>query len=524
MLVAAWIALVAARMFTPSDLYDKEQPRTISYTADLLLHHHWIMQYDTFGIPQTKPPLYNWLSLPAVAAFGFQEWTLKAPSIFASIALLWFVMKFGKWMQAHAGDGPTPDRGLAGMELALAAAAICLANPMMARLLYLARPDMLLTAFLTGAWYSATLMIQPQPPRKATVILFWLCAIGAALTKGPMVLAALFYLVAAAKFINGSLKCLQRSGWWWGLPLLLAVFGGWAFLAYQQEPEFFKQILLGREIGDRVGNGKAILSTLFDGPLYVILRFLPWSLIMLLLVARVPWRRWFKHPAGPAFLWILVMVLMFSFLTSKRPDRYAPVYPAIALAAAYYLLNCVTWVRVRGLHVIAFSLLMVIGLCVYYACWSDAVKTNYGQNAISFSRSVQGVVGRDTVLFEDGEQTPVETLLGRAQEWPPSASTLRNATWSIHFYQPGSNAVLVSEPISQVDGWDAGRLGLYRLAPGEGAAEYENSLKVPTSAAAEPELTAAPNDPSLNHATHWRQIWHFHTHPPGTDIARDNSP
>ncbi len=185
-LIFGWLLLVAARIAGPSDITEKEQPRTTSYTADMLLHHHWILQYDTFGIPSTKPPMFNYLSVPFVAAFGFQVWTLRVPSIFSSLAVIGCILLMGRWIQARAGDLLLPtDRQYGGMEMALLAAVLWLANEMTVRLIYLARPDMLLTAFLCGAWYAATVLVQSKAPRRGTAIVYWLCTTGSALTKGP---------------------------------------------------------------------------------------------------------------------------------------------------------------------------------------------------------------------------------------------------------------------------------------------------------------------------------------------------
>ena len=235
--IIGWLVITACRIAGPSDLYDKEQPRTASYTADILLHHNWMLPDDTFGIPATKPPLYNWIDVPFVALFGYQEWALKVPSLLASAAVLLCIF-------LAAGQIPGKSRHTLGA----LAGIMWLASFMTAKLMYVARPDMLVTALLVGCWVSANSILMNRRTRNGAALTFWLCATGAALTKGPIALIPIAYLIAGAPILTGRWNSLKRAGFWWGLPLLLGVFGIWAYIAYRQEPEFFRQVLLGREV------------------------------------------------------------------------------------------------------------------------------------------------------------------------------------------------------------------------------------------------------------------------------------
>ncbi|MEE9608696.1 MAG: hypothetical protein V3U03_13225, partial [Myxococcota bacterium] len=71
--IAALVWAVAARVSGPSDLWDQTQPRTVSYTTDILVNggSHWILPMEPGRRPATKPPLYNWMAAPAVKLLGF---------------------------------------------------------------------------------------------------------------------------------------------------------------------------------------------------------------------------------------------------------------------------------------------------------------------------------------------------------------------------------------------------------------------------------------------------------------------
>jgi 4-amino-4-deoxy-L-arabinose transferase-like glycosyltransferase len=501
-LVIAWFFLVITRIAGPSDIYDKEQPRTIAYTADMLTNGHWLLPYDTFGIPATKPPLYNWISVPFVAAFGYAEWALKMPSILASLGILVCIVLAGRRLTIpEHPDNANP------LSFGLLAALLYLATPMTAKLLYVARPDMLLTAFLAGAWLAATIIVQSPKPHRAAQLAFWLCTTAAAFTKGPSALLAIVYLLLAAKLIGGKWSTLARTGWWWGLPFLLLTVGIANYFSYQQEPEFFREVLLGREVAGRVTKPGQIFATLLNGPAYMITRFLPWSLFAIAAFFFVRPRQWFRHPLGPAILWLLIILITFSFMTTKRPDRYAPVFPPMAIMAAYAMLHLSRRTRLRALHFAPLAVVVIIALAVYNQFWSEGAKTRFGDNAIAFARQVRATTGTDPILFTDGELTPVQTLVG--QNHPPTLppEKLAAITWVISFHEPNSNPVLVSEPIDQVDGPNPGRLALYRVTPTEAAARYQQSLAA-WKIYSDNDTTNSKKTPNDNR---WRQFTRPHT-------------
>src|SRR5690554_347651 len=105
MLGLVWILI--ARMLGPSDLWDQTQPKTISYTTDIIVHggEHWILPLERGALPATKPPLYNWLAVPMVKLLGFgSEVAHKFPSILA-ICLCWLVLvRLGRRLDAN-NDG-----------------------------------------------------------------------------------------------------------------------------------------------------------------------------------------------------------------------------------------------------------------------------------------------------------------------------------------------------------------------------------------------------------------------------------
>ncbi len=438
----AFLALALCRILGPSDLYDKEQPRTVAYTADMLLHHRWILPTDNFDIPATKPPRVNWLDAPFVAAFGFHEWTLKFPSLLAAAIILFCIHRAAKTMARPSPDIPAATDITATTLFALASL-FWLATVMTARLMYVARPDMLVAACLTIAWVIGTEIITQPTASFAKRLLLWFAITASALAKGPIALLPIAYLLLAARLITGSWNPLKRAGLWWGIPLLLAAFGAWCLRAYFDHPTFFREILLHREVMQRLlpdaGNQKPFrwLITLPNGFLYILTRFLPWSLLPLaaLIVGcsrffsqkpRPPIN--FRHPHMPAVLWIAVIALAFCFLSTHRPDRYAPIFPPLALISAYLALEYSARIRWSFTRLAIVPFVAIAIICIYFNFFDEAAVKQLGNNVVAFAKTVSQKTGDATILFEDGEQTPLQTLLGRHQPLTPPNDYLQSAS------------------------------------------------------------------------------------------------
>jgi len=444
LVVSAFAVLVialAARILGPSDLWDQTQPKTVSYTTDMIVHGRWMLPIERGEFPATKPPLYNWLAAPVVKVVGFtSEWAHKSPSIIALVAvwtaIIWLGMRIDRpriegrdssllrkqesrgskdvdgaeldsrlrglrmidplslWERVRAfrcvraddacvttadphpgplpeGEGDGSERGkdeasrgnvaLPGLVGWMAGLAIP-TNYMLFKLGYLARPDMVLTLWLTLGWMAATAVIIAAEPRRFMQLAFWVCVGLAGLAKGPAALVLIVYGVFAGKALTGSWKNTARLGWLWGLPLALAMVGAWIVAVWRIDPEHLANELWYGEIAGRVtGTGPKgaegsgpwyFLTSLPHMPYYFFSRVAPWSVVAILAIVHL-WRRnlvpgqrnwqvitdgdgrWYHACA----LLIIITVVLFSLSTGKRADYVAATAPPAALLAAYWLLR-----------------------------------------------------------------------------------------------------------------------------------------------------------------------------------------
>ncbi|MCA9286231.1 MAG: glycosyltransferase family 39 protein, partial [Phycisphaerales bacterium] len=236
----ALAAVLAARMLGPTDLWHQTQPRTISYTVDMLVHggSSWLLPVDFGGVPATKPPLVNWLATPFVAALGrASELGHKMPSVLALAAMAAILARIG----ARLGSGT-----------GWLAALMCLSAYPFFKLGYLARPDMVLTAILLGAWWSATRLLLDDPPRRRTwQAVFWTCVVAVALDKGPVAVLPILYVPVVARLVCGRWSAALRIGPLWALPALAVIAGYYAAL-WRLDPQHVYEVLWKREVLGRV--------------------------------------------------------------------------------------------------------------------------------------------------------------------------------------------------------------------------------------------------------------------------------
>lgn len=421
---AAVILTLAARMLGPGDLYDQTQPKTVSYTTDIVANSHWLLPIERGEFPATKPPLYNWFAAPLVALIGTSsELAHKFPSVLAFLTCWVVIVRLGRGLD----DDPRGTLGwLAGIAFAV--------NYTMFKLAWLARPDMLLTLWLLLGWVSVTsLLVAEEEDRRSRFgrqFLFWLSVGLAALTKGPAALAIVFYALVAARLLVGSWRAVGRLGWWWGLPLALAMAAAWLFAAWQINPRHFQQVLWHDEIYGRItGTGPegprtgltGWVQTLPNMPLYFLVRFLPWSVpavlgLLAIWLDRASIRR---SIAGRwrygSMLLIVLVVALFTLSAGKRADYIAIAYAPGALIAAWYLLD-------RGPRLLtarpwltpALAMLALLVMIVVNERDPEAPSRRFGDVIDRFVHEAAGAITRDPhpIVFWNAGGTHVQAMLG----------------------------------------------------------------------------------------------------------------
>ncbi len=487
MLTALLAVALTLRLSGPSDLYDNDQSKTIAYSADIVHHDRWLLPRENMrrsaaqphdAIPATKPPMYNWIGALAIKVTGrWDEWVLKLPSLLGAAFALGAILIAGPWLMRRADDSqrPPPDK-TQPIGFGAVCALIWLACYATAKLIYTARPDMLLTAFMTGGWAAATVLLKsaedaPARRRLPWQLLLWGATAGAALTKGVPAVVIVIYLVLGSKLIAGRWAAVRRSGIAWGLPLAAGLFGAWAWSVYRIDPQHFKQVLVGDEVVDRVSGGGLwhLLEGLLVMPLNFLHVFAPWSVIVVLAYAHMKPRKWFGHALGPVFLWVLLMVVVFSFSGSTRADYIAPALPVASIAAGWWLLTALGERSFSSTRAALIAAAVAIGMFVYAGWFTPAGRTGLGENVKQFVQQVREHAGDgSSIVFINTGYNPLQTLLGRHQTGNPTSQQIEQADWLIIPMEQvlDREPIIISRPIPEVITDERDRdtlpLGLFR--------------------------------------------------------------
>lgn len=422
-----WVIVV--RVTGPSDLWHQTQPKTVSYTTAILVHGgtQWILPVERGQLPATKPPLYNWLAAPAVALLGYgSEVGHKMPSIAALIACWALIVLIGRSLP--------PRDGTVGWMAAL----MFVANYSVFKLGYLARPDMLLTFWIVLAWALATMLLLDPPARprarRGMAAGFWIAVALAALTKGPPAAVPLVYAALAAGLLAGGLTDLRRLQWWWGVPLVVVIAGGWLSLAWRIDAEHVRQVLLQDEVLDRVLGTDARGRTgwwrgLYETPAYFVVRFAPWSIVAIAGCAGTWWRdpdtglRVWRAIGAPAGAWLrgaalmtVIVIAIFMIGANRRADYIVSAFAPGALLGAWWLSSLPIRRTVRW-GVPAVAGVVLAALTVYNAADPGAPSRGFSDGISRFIHDAGVAMDHrpaDLVCCWTGE-SHLQAMLGASQ-------------------------------------------------------------------------------------------------------------
>jgi 4-amino-4-deoxy-L-arabinose transferase-like glycosyltransferase len=468
LLVCCAVVMLSSRLIAPSALQRFDQPRTVSYTADIVANGRWLLPRDMLGHVATKPPLVNWMAAPLVALGFWQEWAVKWPMVAGTLLTTALTITIARNLFRKI-----PETASVADEAALIAGAAWLVNPANMTMIYHCRPDPVLVLFLTAAWMFATAIISENEPSKIKLGGFSIAIGLAALAKGPAALLPIIYLPLAAWLIRGQPGFIRRSHWWWAILGALAIFSLWALPTAIRYPAPFFKDLLGRElIGptlglDHVFGGKqytggpiVALKLGLQTPVWFVQRFLPWSILSVGALCVIGWKRWFRHPLAPAILWIFLVLAFFALSVRKTADYILPAYPAGAILAAYFCATYLPRFRIQLWQVSAIALLLALGLSAKH--FRKTSKDPSGENLKIFAREVESRVDNESLIFVGTGYNTLEFFLHRHQPGAPSAEQAAAAKWVIMPLRDDASAELKSNLVTKNQELQF-VLGLYRM-------------------------------------------------------------
>ncbi len=286
----------------------------------LLAGGDWIVPRRE-GRLASKPPLYHWIAAGFGRVLGASDTTLRLPS-----ALGAWAMSVATWATGLA----IFDRRRAWLAVGALVSTLGFWRPATE-----ARVDMLFAAAIATALAGFAWWLRTRSLRARWAL--WLGCAAAVLTKGP----------AGAVLVGGVVVATLVTARDWRAfvelvapaPALaaLAIMLGWYALAYRRAGDEFVAIQIVHEnVARAVGFG-AFERQRHAHPLKMLEAFatlvLPWNVALL-----EGWRL-AGRPARLLHAWWIVVLAFFTVAAGKRGVYLLPLYPAIALVAADWLVR-----------------------------------------------------------------------------------------------------------------------------------------------------------------------------------------
>jgi len=287
-----------------------------AYIDDIVVRDAWLVQHAADGSVQTKPPLYNWLAAVPIVLTGLRsEPLLKLPSILAALLTMIIVYDLAQ------------DRF--GRHTALLAAMLLTTSTMFSKQLYFARTDSLLTALIALQIWAA---VRTRPA------LLWFAGAMALLTKGPIGILLPLLVLAIDWRLEGNFSdrwnALRATP---GMILSVLPLVIWFLAAYAVEGvEVYEQMVKGETL-DRFAAGsksKEHRHILWYLP-HFLSRMAPASFLAVSALMGRGSRR--ERTLRLFIVWMVVTLVLFSVVPSKRVDRILPMLPAVSIVAAWAL-------------------------------------------------------------------------------------------------------------------------------------------------------------------------------------------
>lgn len=294
-------------------LWEPDEARYAEIAREMITGGGFIVPHLNYVPYIEKPPLLYWFTSLAFHLLGTSEFAARlTPALSATagvIATWWFARKVFDHRRA------------------MLAAAILITSPLYASMAQVLTTDMLLTAFISAAFFS--FFLQWREGGRWWIVLYVSMAL-AVLTKGPegIILPGL----AAALFLwrrHEIRGAISRFHIWPGMLMLLAISLPWFAIVASRLPGFVDFYIVGEHF-----RRAFVANYSHDQPFYffvpvIIVGMLPWSVCFPLITSgtREAARGWCATAA-------VVVLLLFSIATAKLIPYILPAVPMIALLLA----------------------------------------------------------------------------------------------------------------------------------------------------------------------------------------------
>lgn len=366
-ILAAVLALVTLPSLGATSLWDMDEGVNAECTREMMETGTWIVPTYNYDLRTAKPVMLYWLQRASYNLFGVSEWSARLPSVILSFGTILVIYELGRRLFA-------PVVGLlAGIVLA--------SNIEFVKLACAATPDatliffstLTLTIFYLGQRFNKRWWFVPAAVTSALGVL----------TKGPAGLALPGLVILLFLAWNRELHRLwDRRLIWAGLAFTLVAAPWYGLVAAETRGAYVREFFGNENVNRFLAPKENHKGPIYYYLLAMLMFFAPWSVVLGatlwngIRAARVDTRT----PPDDAtrshrflLVWVLSYLVFFSIAATKLPNYIAPLYPALSLLTASFLIRWVCgmqiarWVMpmgIAGLAIVAVAVgagLLILG-------------------------------------------------------------------------------------------------------------------------------------------------------------------
>lgn len=323
-LLAVALVIYAIIWFGPlnvRDLFGTDEGRYAEIPREMVASGDWITPRLNELKYFEKPPLQDWMTAAAYAAFGPHEWTARlwgASTAFLGVLLTWFTA-----------------RPLWGGRAAACAAAVQASTLFYVMMGQINTLDMGLSFFLQVTLSGLLLLAATGVHRPKSGITVATLGVGAALALLSKGLVGLLIPAAVGGIfavIRRDAKFIWRAQPWWIALAVLVIAGPWFVLVSLRNPEFARFFFIHEHFERFLTREHGRYQAWWYFLPFVVFGVVPWVTLW----PRVTHDAWQRIRGGDPVtlllvIWIAFTLAFFSFSQSKLPPYVLPLLPALAL-------------------------------------------------------------------------------------------------------------------------------------------------------------------------------------------------
>jgi 4-amino-4-deoxy-L-arabinose transferase-like glycosyltransferase len=336
-LIALWLAIYVAGMFTPPLLDDADSIHAEA-AREMLLRHDWVTLYTNGLRYLEKAPLMYWGLAASYELLGISDWSTRLPLMLGVLALVLATYGLGRYAFGERG----------GFYSALALVT-SIGPYIFTRFLI---PDVLVGLWLVVSYYFFLRSLEQETPSRFTCWGFAAACALNVLTKGLIGLVFPIGTIGLYLLLTRNLRHLKKLRIVSSTVVFFVLAAPWHVLAAIRNPAqgeargflwfYFVNEHVMRFLNKRVPPGYDTVPLVLFWAL-LLLWLIPWAVFLPQALRDVPLRLGRVFPSSIRaranllfFLWALVILLFFSF--STRQEYYTiPALPGMALLVGGWL-------------------------------------------------------------------------------------------------------------------------------------------------------------------------------------------